>query len=121
MLMLIVDYLRWWYGRGWTDLGLFFVHRISRTVKDFSVAILLKTLLKPWRQTIETGQRSLGDRLRAFVGNTVSRGVGASVRTGALLVACLLIIGEIALGLIFLVGWPLLPISGLGLIFWGIV
>lgn len=119
--MLIIDYLRWWYGKGWKDLGLFFVHRIRRTSQDFSVAILLKTLLKPWRQTIETGQRSLGDRLRALIGNAVSRGVGASVRIGALLVASLLIIGEAALATIFLIGWPFMPISGIGLILWGLV
>jgi hypothetical protein len=119
--MLIVDYLRWWYGIGWKDLGLFFVGRISRTSKDFSVSILLKTLLKPWRQTIETGQRSLGDRLRAAIGNAVSRGVGASVRIGALLVACLLIIGECILAAVFLIGWPLLPVSGFGLIAWGLI
>ncbi len=119
--MLIVDYLRWWYGKGWKDLGLFFVQRVHRTSKDFSVAILLRTLLKPWRQTIETGQRSLGDRFRAFIGNTVSRGVGASVRIGALLVASLLIIGEVSLATVILIGWPLLPIAGIGLIIRGIV
>lgn len=119
--MLILDYVRWWYGRGWNEVSLFFEHRIQKTARDFSVVILLKTLLKPWRQTIETGQRSIGDRLRAVVGNSVSRGVGASVRLAALLVAGLLILGEAALAIVFLVGWPLTPLFGIGLIVWGLL
>lgn len=118
--MLAVDYLKWWYGRGWEELGLFFVHRIQRTAKDFSILILLQTLLKPWRQTIETGKRSLGDRFRSAIGNAVSRGVGASVRLGALLVASLLIVAESFLALIFIITWPIVPFSGIILLFWGL-
>jgi len=119
--MLIFDYMRWWYGRGWAELGLFFVHRIQKTSLDFSVVILLNTLLKPWRQTIETGQRNIAERLKSMLGNMVSRGVGATVRLAALITACLLILGESALAVIFIVAWPLLPFGGVGLLIWGLL
>jgi hypothetical protein len=120
-VMLVVDYLRWWYGRGWSEVSLFFAHRIQKTARDFSLAILIRTLLKPWRQTIETGQRTLGDRLRAGVGNIVSRGVGFSVRLGALIIASILIFCEGGIALIIMIIWPLMPLTGIGLILWGLV
>ena len=119
--MLLIDYLRWWYGRGWKELFLGFLHRVRGTARDFSVIILLNTLLKPWRQTIETGQRNLGDRLRAALGNLISRGVGASVRVSALFAACLLILGETSIAIVLVIAWPFIPIAGIGLIVWGVV
>ena len=118
--MFIVDYARWWYGRGWSEVSHFFGRWIQKTAMDFSLTILIRTLLKPWRQTIESGQRTIGDRLRAGVGNMVSRGVGASVRLGALILASLIIFCESGIALIIMLVWPLMPLTGLGLIIWGL-
>ena len=120
-VMLVIDYLRWWYGQGWEEAGLLFLRRIQLTYRDFSVLIVLKTLFKPWRQTIEGGERTLSKRFKAILGNTVSRSVGASVRISSLIIAVFLMLAEGIAGLVAIIIWPLIPIAGLVCLFGGLV
>lgn len=117
--MLILDYLRWWYGRGWLGLASRVETRVAGTSEAFSVRILVSTLFSPWRRTIELGDRTIMERTRAAVGNLVSRGVGFTVRLSALVTALILMTIESALGLAIFLIWPFIPLGSVLLILWG--
>lgn len=61
------------------------------------------------------------DQIRAFIDNLVSRVVGFSVRSLALIAASLLLLFYGVFGVIFLVAWPALPLLGPALIVGGLL
>ena len=121
MLMLIVSWLGWWYSRGWSDLAHGTKRRLGWLYLDFSVPLLLQTLLSPWRRIVTGKQGALSQRLRAMLDNTVSRAVGLAVRLLALAAAgvSMLLVG--LGGLIAIIVWPLIPPAAVILIVVGII
>lgn len=119
--MVIMSYLRWWYGAGWRDAARRIPARIHSIYLSFSVPILLGTMFAPWRRIITPGGGSLGQRGRALVDNLVSRVVGFIVRLLALISAGLLIALIGIGGVLLVVLWPLLPIFGVVMIVWGLL
>jgi len=108
--MLITDFFSWWYGRGWRLIARRSLTQIRHIFDLFSVQLLLRTLLSPWRRIITYPGASLEARLRAMADNFFSRLVGFVVRILVLLAAGLsgVVIG--ILGLLTLLVWPLLPV-----------
>lgn len=119
--MLFIGFVTWWYGPGWKRWGTSLLTRLSDLYQGFSVPLLLRTLFTPWRRIVTVPGRSLGERLRAILDNTVSRLVGGSVRLIVVATAFALMTVWLVVGLIELIIWPLLPAVGLGLIIWGLV
>lgn len=107
--MLIRAFFQWWYGDGWRDLRAGFGKRIHRTYLAFSVPILLRTMLAPWRRIVSSGAKTLGERMRAVVDNAVSRVVGFTVRLLALVAALVVLCFDIVIGGLLIVAWPVLP------------
>lgn len=115
--MFIVGMLSWWYGRGWVEQALLVRERIARTMDYFSIDLLLRTLVSPYRQ-IGAGrvQGSLAVRWSAFIDRTVSRLIGFIVRSMLVLAGCVALTLHAVLGALSLVLWafvPLLPLVGL--------
>ena len=114
--MLIVGFLRWWYGAGWRVRIAMIGERLMRLFDYFSIDLLIKTWFAPFRQIgTEQAQPGLAGQLRAFFDRLVSRVIGGAVRT------IMMIVGMIALafvgifGIIEGVGWllvPLFPVIG---------
>jgi hypothetical protein len=122
-MLLITELLRWWYGDGWRLRASLVANRLDGTIDYFSVDLLLKTLFSPYRQ-ISAGRVDgpLGVQMRAMVDKLFSRIIGAIIRLIILLIGAVAIGLQVAIGLIILVAWgilPLLPIIGLVLTFIG--
>lgn len=116
-MLLITELLRWWYGDGWRLRASLVANRLDGTIDYFSVDLLLKTLFSPYRQ-ISAGRVDgpLGVQMRAMVDKLFSRIIGAIIRLIILLIGAVAIGLQVAIGLIILVAWgilPLLPIIGL--------
>lgn len=108
--MLLVAFFRWWYGEGWAEAGKGGLNLVKKVQLSFSVPVLLKTLLAPWKRIITPPGRSLDDKMRAMLDNLVSRTVGFFVRFFALLTSLALMAGAATIGLIMAIAWPLIPL-----------
>jgi hypothetical protein len=119
--MLIVAFVQWWYGPGWSNAASRLMTRIQETYLIFSVPSLLSTLFAPWRRIVSAPGRSIGDRFRAGIDNLISRVVGLIVRLMALTAAFLIILFYLIFGGLMLVVWPAAPLLGPILIVGGLV
>lgn len=119
--MLLVGFLQWWYGPGWRDAGNRLASKMRDTYLNFSIPILLKTMLAPWRRIITPPGGSLQQKMRAMVDNAVSRAVGFGVRLMALIAGVLIISIYAIAGGLFLLLWPALPLLGPALIVGGLL
>lgn len=112
--MLFVDFLRWWYGPGWAMRVRMLVEHLKNMSNYFSIGTLLRTMFSPWRQIITTARpdQSINDKMSALVDNIVSRMVGFVVRVFVLAAATITLIVVTGLNIIYVVIWPILPLSG---------
>jgi len=107
--MLVVEFLVWWYTRGWSQTVVDLRRRLVTTSRLFSMPILLRTLFAPWRRIITYPSDDLAARFRALGDNLVSRGVGFAVRLLTLLTAGSMLLVMAVISVSFIVLWPLLP------------
>lgn len=75
----------------------------------FSVPILLRTWLAPWRRIVTYPGATLDAKLRAMGDNLVSRAVGFTVRTLVLFTALLALVFTVLLNFVQIALWPLVP------------
>lgn len=111
MHMLFVSLVRWWYGFGWLDqVGLVRV-RLDKMADLFSIELLLRTLLKPFRQIDANVARkgSLDVILRGVFDQLFSRIFGMVIRLLMIVVGSVAVFGEGLFGVLRLSLWPLLP------------
>lgn len=109
--MLVVGFLQWWYGAGWKRQFSRWRNRLIGVYDYFSVDLLLRSWFAPFRQ-ISAGrvQGPLSVQWAAFVDKTVSRFVGAFMRTILIIIGVVTIFLTIIFGLIGIVGWLLVPV-----------
>jgi hypothetical protein len=118
--MLALAFLKWWYGAGWKDGYAHLRIHLKRTYYGLSVPQLLPTLFSPWRRILSPGGGAIGDRLRAFIDNALSRIIGSIVRTGTLITAGVIMAGWILVAVIRTILWPCIPLAGVILIVGGV-
>ncbi len=120
MVMLVVSFFSWWYGRGWREVLANIGPRLRGVAETFSVGQLLRTMFQPWRRIITYPGASLAEKFKAWGDNIFSRAIGFVVRLivllAALIVTLLVAIWSVAEALI----WPLLPLAVPVLIFMGL-
>ena len=109
--------ISWWYGRGLQGQISRIRDRLTATAGYFSIGQLLSTLFAPFRQ-ISAGSVSgpVGAQLRAFFDKTISRLIGAIVRSFTILAGLIVMAVQVLVEAIVLVIWvvlPLFPIAGL--------
>lgn len=119
--MLALDFITWWYGRGWQSLARKGWHRLDIIFRLFSVELLLRTLVSPWRRIITDPGASLDAKLWAWGDNLFSRAVGFVVRCCVLLAAGFSSIIFSLVEVILLIAWPLLPVSVIVCLILGVV
>jgi hypothetical protein len=117
----MLEMIRWWYGRGWSDCAANAKQRLVVLADTFSVAILLRTLFAPWKRIITYPGAGLEAYFRAMLDNLVSRFIGFFVRIGVLLSAAIVFVLCIVIGFLQIIAWPLVPFAGLALIVWGMI
>lgn len=110
-LMIALEMLWWWYGRGWRLMLSQAVRRVSTLGQAFSVGILLRTLFLPWRRIISYPGAGLDAKLRALVDNLLSRCVGFVVRSFVLVAVAVLAVVATVIGLVQIIIWPLIPLA----------
>ncbi len=110
-LMFMVGLLSWWYGAGWLQRARALKDRLAQTADSFSIGMLLMTLFAPFRQ-ISAGavKGTLVDRMRGFVDRTISRFVGAFMRTFVIIAGLLMLSLQAILYVSVLIIWPLVPL-----------
>jgi hypothetical protein len=105
---MLLEFLTWWYSKGWLD----FVKKINQWItgiwRMFSVSILLKTLFQPWKRIISPPGKSLDAIVRAMIDNLVSRVIGFTVRMLVLTAALIVTSMAAMVGGAVSLGWPLL-------------
>lgn len=108
--MLIVGFLQWWYGAGWKRQFLTWKNKIAGVYDYFSIDLLLRSWFAPFRQ-ISAGkvQGPLAIQWRAFVDKTISRFVGAFMRTMLIAIGVVSIAITTIAGTIGVLGWLLIP------------
>ena len=109
--------ISWWYGRGLQGQIGRIRDRLTATAGYFSIGQLLSTLFAPFRQ-ISAGSVNgpVGAQLRAFFDKTISRFIGAIVRSFTILAGLIVMAVQVLVEAIVLVIWvvlPLFPIAGL--------
>jgi hypothetical protein len=119
--MMSLEFIRWWYTRGWSGALLRLKDKLAGIEQAFSVGILLRTLFSPWRRIITYPGGSLAEYFRAFIDNLVSRFVGFFVRISVLFAAGIVTILFGIVALVAVVLWPILPPLAVGLIVWGLL
>lgn len=115
--MFLVGLFSWWYGRGWVDQGKRFALAWKRTYQFFSIGELFRTLFAPFRQISAEKPASLSFQvaMRAFFDATLSRVIGAIVRTATILIGIAVIFVRVFFESIILIAWwflPIIPIVG---------
>lgn len=84
---IFIGFFSWWIFVIPKEIIEISIKVMKKTFNFFSIDLLLKTLLLPWkRDEIDTTNMSLDDRVRVMVMNLVSRLVGAIVRGGAIII-----------------------------------
>lgn len=114
--MFVAGILSWWYGAGWRTRMSRATERLIRTYDYFSIDILARTLFAPFRQ-ISAGSvsGSISVMFRAWVDRTISRFIGAFIRTFLIIFGCATIVMQMLFGVVELIVWaiiPLLPVVG---------
>lgn len=117
----MITYFSWWYLD--EPIYLFKSLKITtlRVFYSFSVPELISTLFAPWKKDILYKENpSLSESFQILIGNMISRLVGAIVRFITILTGLILTAFVFLVGLLFLIGWLVLPIIILYLLFNGI-
>jgi hypothetical protein len=118
---MLFEFLAWWYGPGWLSAWKNSFEPAKKVQMAFSIDVLLKTLFSPWKRIVVDGGRSIDEKFRAAMDNLVSRVIGFCVRIIILVTAVVLIALTAAACAILALVWPLLPLIGVGLVFWGVL
>ena len=109
--MLFTDFITWWYGRGWQTVARNSGRRLSHVLDIFSVQLLLRTLLAPWRRIITYPGASFDAKLKAMGDNLFSRVVGLVIRIVVLISAAVVGVAFAVYGLVTILAWPLIPLA----------
>lgn len=121
--MVIWGVLTWWYREGWLQCIKRVEARLDATLDYFSFGLLVSTFFAPFRQISAGGVNGpLEVQARAFLDRLVSRLIGAAVRSIMIVVGSVAILMNVIVGIIFVIGWglvPILPFIGLGLFILG--
>jgi hypothetical protein len=109
--MFLVGILSWWYGKGFYSRINIIKHRLLVVSDTFSIGLLIRTLLNPFRQISANGSGStFSEKVQAFFDKLLSRIIGAVVRSFMVLFGSVVIILQVIFGIISLLFWLILPI-----------
>lgn len=109
-ILFFTDYFLWHYGKAFRDILAVWINLFWFVIHFFSIPLLFKTLLAPWRRVKEDlHQRSIEDFFGAVVVNTVTRIVGALVRLLIIAVGLCALFFLLAGLFFFLIFWLLAP------------
>lgn len=107
---LIPVYLLWHYGVAWVDLARLYSNFAWFLFHFFSIPLLLRTLLAPWKRLHESRAAHGGAGfLGAFLINSITRIVGAVIRLATIAVGISAQALLVALFIAVLLLWLVMP------------
>lgn len=111
---MFMAFFSWWYGAGLRRQGMLVSEQLSQLSDTFSFRLLLRTLFSPFRQ-ISAGSVGgpLGVQLQAWFDLTISRFIGAMVRSFVILAGIVVIVLASFVGIVRIGVWPVLPVMPL--------
>ncbi len=115
---MIVRFVTWFYKEIPPRILRYFKVWLLHLADIFSVGILLRTFLAPWkRDIISTKNLPLKQRFEIWTMNIVSRLIGAFIKTCTLAAFLISFVGWLASFILFFFGWLLFPVIFLSIIF----
>jgi hypothetical protein len=120
---IVLVFWRWYYGEAVKNVLTAWRNFIIFAVNYFSIPLLFKTLLAPWKRDITKKPHGLDFKkfFEYIVFNAISRGVGFVVRVFTIIAGIIYFILTIALGVMFFILWLILPFIILGLLIFAII
>ncbi len=112
--MLMLDFVTWWYSRGWAYFARTLVDKLRNMVDFFSISLLLRTFFAPFRQISTVEEDPNGGPmhyLNVFLDKLLSRTIGAVVRLLILIFGTIVIIVEAICSLALVIVWPAFPLA----------
>lgn len=108
--MFIVGLFSWWYGAGWEACIRSVRERLAVAYDYFSIDLLLRTLVAPFRQISAGSVRGpLAVQMRALVDNLISRTIGAIVRLIVITIGSVTLVVIALFGALQIIIWPFVP------------
>jgi len=116
------DIFGWWYSKGLRDFLIYLKAVFIKLSDIFSVRLLFKTFLSPWRRDVVPLEgMPFNEMLRAIAMNMVARLIGAFIKATIFLVYLVFLAAYIVISLVLLFVWIFLPIVSIAGIIFGIV
>jgi len=114
---------RWYYGESVKDVLTGWKNFIIFAVNYFSIPLLLKTLLAPWKRDITKRPKGLDFKklFEYLVFNLISRGLGFLVRFATIVIGIIFLVFTIIGGAVFFILWLILPLILLGLLIFAFI
>jgi len=114
---------RWYYGEAIKDVLTGWKNYIIFSLNYFSIPLLLKTILAPWKRDITRKPRGF-DVKKVFeyiAFNLISRGIGFLVRFFTIIFGIVFFLLVLVFGFIFFIVWLILPFAIVGLFIFAII
>ena len=116
MVSSIIIFWRWYYGEAIKDILTAWKNFIIFSLEYFSIPLLLRTLLSPWRRDITKKPRGF-DIQKFFTSvafNTISRGIGLIIRVLTIIIGIVVFFATVIFGALFFIIWLILPFALVG-------
>ena len=117
--LLLKAYTQWHYGSAFISMFKHWMNGLWFTAHFFSIFLLLKTLLSPWKRIHETykGGLNLENILELIIVNTLMRLVGAFFRLIIIAIGLVSLVVVLIGGALFIIVWFFAPVVILVLLF----
>lgn len=109
--MVITSLLGWWYSDGWLSELTRIRWSFLKVADKFSIGLLAKTLLAPFRQISADEQaRTAGGLINVLIDKLISRLVGLFMRLVMIILGIVTLLLLAVVSLIRMIVWPMLPL-----------
>lgn len=109
--MVITSLLGWWYSDGWLSELTRIRWSFLKVADKFSIGLLAKTLLAPFRQISADEQARIdGGLINVLIDKLISRLVGLFMRLVMIILGLVTLLLLAVVSLIRIIVWPILPL-----------
>jgi len=118
-----IIFWRWYYGEAIKDVLTGWKNYIIFSLNYFSIPLLLRTILVPWKRDITKKPRGLDvKKIFEYIAfNLISRGIGFVVRFFTIIFGIVFFLLVLVFGLLFFIVWLILPFAIVGLFIFAII
>ncbi|MSR78646.1 MAG: hypothetical protein EXS59_00665 [Candidatus Taylorbacteria bacterium] len=114
-------YIIWHYTRAWRDMMRLVSNYLWFVGNFFSINLLLKTLISPWKRlSVSGGKGGEESFVGAFIINTLMRIVGLFIRLFTISIGVVCLIAVVGLSVLVALVWLCLPAIIIGMFFAGV-